>query len=73
MRSYDYMHSGLVEGPSCTPGRRYDVLRTQQKLQGLTDGWLATKLVVKTENGDARAFVLEDGSVAYFDRNTVLR
>ena len=73
MRGYDYMHEGLIEAPSAVPGKRYDVLRTNQKLQGITQGWLATKLVIKTDSGNARAFVQEDGSVAYLDRNTVLR
>lgn len=73
MRGYDYMHEGLTDGPDATPGRRYDVLRTSAKLQGNNTGWLATKTTIKTDNGNARLFVLEDGSTAYFDRNTVLR
>jgi len=68
-----YLHSGLSDGPGATPGVRYGVLRTTVALDGNVDGWLATKLVVKTDSGKARMFVLEDGSVAYFDSNTVLR
>lgn len=71
MRSYDYLHQGLCDGNTATPGRVYDVLRTKQKLDGLTDGWMATKKIDKASG--TRMFVREGGSVAHFGRDDVLR
>lgn len=73
MRNYDYMHEGMTDGPGCVPGRLYTVLRTTKKIEGLVDGWMATKMIQKTNEGDARLFVREGGSVAYFTRNDILR
>lgn len=71
MRTYDYLHQGLTEGGSATPGNVYTVVRTRQNLKGLTDGWIASKFV--NEEGN-RLFVREGtGSVAYFGRDEVLR
>jgi len=71
MRMYDYMHQGLVDGNTATPGRTYTVLRTKQKLDGNVDGWMATKATDKASK--SRMFVREGGSVAYFGRDDVLR
>lgn len=71
MRNYDYMHEGLTDGDSAVPGKVYTVLRTRQKLGGLTDGWMATKQVDKASR--SRLFVREGGSVAHFGRDDVLR
>mgnify|MGYP005611345495 CR=1 FL=1 len=68
-----YLHAGLVNGLGATPGVRYSVLVTNVKLEGNVDGWLATKQVAKFDGGNARLFVQEDGSVAYFAADTVLR
>lgn len=71
MHHYDYLHQGLTEGGSATPGKTYTVIRTKQNLKGLTDGWIASKFV--TEDG-LRLFVREGtGSVVYFGRDDILR
>ena len=71
MRTYDYLHQGLIEGGSATPGKTYTVIRTFQNLKGLTDGWIASKFV--TEDG-LRLFVRGGtGGVAYFGRDDILR
>ena len=71
MRTYDYMHEGLCDGLTATPGKVYTVLRTKQKLEGLVDGWMATKMVDKSTG--SRLFVREGGSVAHFGRDDVIR
>lgn len=71
MRTYDYLHSGLTAGDAGTPGNVYSVMRTQQKINGMVDGWIASKQ--KAEDG-SRMYVRQgSGSVAYFGRNDMLK
>jgi hypothetical protein len=74
MKTYDYMHEGLTDGLTATPGRIYTVLRTLVKLKDeAVDGWRATKQVVNVNDDKFRVFTNENGSVAYFGNNDVLR
>lgn len=68
MKAYDYMHSGLTDGLSATPGNQYEVLRGP-----VAGRWLATKQVQKYAEGKARLFVNEQGDVAYFGEAVTLR
>lgn len=68
MKTYDYLHTGLVTGLSAEPGRQYEVLR------GPVSGrWLATKRIEKRAEGKVRLFVTEQGGVAEFGEDVILR
>lgn len=74
MRTYDYLHSGIVVGNEGVPGVKYDITITRQKLKGLVDGWRATKLFTTDEEGNKfQLYVRDSGEAAYFGRDDMLK